>query len=129
MLLHEGHDAVAGAVALARGLLAARQHGLHAVAEVHDDVAAALEAPHHAGDDLADAVLVVVEHALALGVAHALDDDLLGRLRGDAAEALALLRDAQEVPEEAVLLAGALHVTGQVEDLEASSSPTSASRP
>ncbi len=37
-------------------------------------------------DDLADAVLVLVELALALGLAHLLHDDLLGVLRGDAAE-------------------------------------------
>ena len=37
-------------------------------------------------DDLADAVLVLVVLALALGLAHLLHDDLLGVLRGDAAE-------------------------------------------
>ena len=36
--------------------------------------------------DLADAVLVFLVLAVALGVAHLLDDHLLGRLRGDAAE-------------------------------------------
>ena len=39
-----------------------------------------------AGDDVADAVLVLLEHHLALGLADALQDDLLGGLRGDAAE-------------------------------------------
>ena len=49
---------------------------------------AALEAADDAGDELALAVLVLVEDVVALGVADALDDDLLGGLRGDAAEAL-----------------------------------------
>ena len=87
MSTHEGDDAVAGAVRLARHLLAHRQHGLGA-AQVDDDVAA-LEAADDAGDELALAVLVLVEDVLALGVADALDDDLLGGLRGDAAEPLA----------------------------------------
>ena len=82
-----GLDAVAGAVRLARHLLAHRQHRLGA-AEVDDDVAA-LEAPDDAGDELALAVLVLVEDVLALGLADALEDDLLGGLRGDAAEPLA----------------------------------------
>jgi hypothetical protein len=37
-------------------------------------------------DDLADAVLVLVELPVALGLAHLLHDDLLGGLGGDAAE-------------------------------------------
>ena len=52
-----GHDAVAGAVRLARHLLAHRQDRLGA-AQVDDDVAA-LEAAHDAGDQLALAVLVL----------------------------------------------------------------------
>src|SRR5690606_17296435 len=56
-----------------------------AAAEIHDDVAI-LDALHRAVDDLADAVLVLVELAVTLGLAHLLHDDLLGRLRGDAAE-------------------------------------------
>jgi hypothetical protein len=39
-----------------------------------------------ADHDLADAVLVLVVLPLALGLAHALHDHLLGALRGDAAE-------------------------------------------
>lgn len=81
---HEGLDAVAGAVRLRGHLLAARQDRLGAV-EVHDDVAL-LEAPDDARDELALAVLELVERELALGVADLLDDDLLGRLRRDAAE-------------------------------------------
>src|SRR5918911_1564596 len=38
------------------------------------------------GDQLADAVLVLLEHHVALGLADALEDHLLGGLSGDAAE-------------------------------------------
>ena len=79
-----GADAVAGAEGLARDHLVAAHDAL-AAAEIDDDVAV-LDALDEAVDDLADAVLVLVELAVALGVAHLLDDDLLGRLRGDAAE-------------------------------------------
>jgi hypothetical protein len=58
-----------------------------AVVDLDDDIAA-LEAPHDAGHELALLVLVRVEHVLALGLADALDDHLLGGLRGDAAEAV-----------------------------------------
>src|SRR5690606_8173465 len=54
-------------------------------AEVDVDVAA-LDALDHAGHQLAHAVLPGVHDLLAFGLAHALDDDLLGRLRRDAAE-------------------------------------------
>ena len=73
------------AVRLARHLLAHRQDRLVA-ADVDDEVAA-LEAPDDAGDELALAVLELVEDVVALRLAHALDDHLLGGLRGDAAEA------------------------------------------
>ena len=99
-----GLDAVAGAVALAGHLLADRQHRLGA-AQVDDDVAA-LEAADDAGDELALAVLVLVEDVLALGVAGALDDDLLGGLGGDAAEAAAEGLELEEVAPLLVLGAG-----------------------
>jgi hypothetical protein len=41
---------------------------------------------HHAGDDLALAVLEFLILAVALGIAHLLEDDLLCRLCGDPAE-------------------------------------------
>src|SRR5262249_50039248 len=72
---HERLPAVAGAVRLARRLLAHRQHRLGAP-QVDDDVAA-LEAKGDAADDLALAILVVVEDVLALRIARALDDHLL----------------------------------------------------
>ena len=79
-----GADAVAILEVLARDQLVAADDRL-AAAEVDDDVAV-FDALHRAVDDLADAVLVLVELAVALGLAHLLHDHLLGRLRGDAAE-------------------------------------------
>jgi hypothetical protein len=68
----------------ARDLLVAADHAFGA-AEVDDDVAV-FDALDDAVDDLADAVLEFLVLALALGFAHLLQDDLLGRLRGDAAQ-------------------------------------------
>src|SRR5471030_574102 len=113
---HEGLHAIACAVALARGLLAHRQHRLGAP-QVDDDVAA-LEAQRDAGDDLALAVLVVVEDVLALGIAGALDDDLLGGLRRDAPEALAVGLQMQDVAVALVLYASFFFVFRPVENLE-----------
>jgi hypothetical protein len=87
-LARDVEDDRAGAVAdaqhFARDLLVAADHALGA-AEVDDHVAE-LDALDDAGDDLADAVLELLMLALALGVAHLLEDDLLGGLGGDAAE-------------------------------------------
>ena len=79
-----GADAVAEAHVLARDHLVAADDALGA-AEIDDDVAV-LDALDGAVGDLADAVLVLVVLALALGLAHLLHDHLLGVLRGDAAE-------------------------------------------
>ena len=79
-----GAHAVAILEVLARDQLVAADDRL-AAAEVDDDVAV-LDALDRAVDDLADAVLVLVVLAVALGLAHLLHDHLLGRLRGDAAE-------------------------------------------
>ena len=79
-----GADAVAVAEGLARDQLVAADDAL-AAAEVDDDVAV-FDALDLAVDDLADAVLELLVLAVALGLAHLLDDDLLGRLGGDAAE-------------------------------------------
>ena len=84
--LDDGAHAVARRVALGARLFLARQHGLDA-ADLDDDVAV-LEALDRAVDDLADALVVLGEDVLALGLADLLEDDLLGRLRGDAAEHL-----------------------------------------
>ena len=111
-----GDDAVAGAVRLARHLVAHRQHRLGA-AQVDDDVAA-LEPADDAGDQLALAVLVLVEDVLALGLADALQDDLLGGLRGDAAEALPGAVQLEQLAVLGVLLLGLRLVLLVVEDLE-----------
>ena len=108
-VLHVGDDAIARAVRLARRLLAEREDALGA-AEVDDDVVALLEAPDDALDELALAVLELVEDEVALVVADALDEDLLGGLRGDAAEGRARLLQLEEVAELLVLLGGLLGV-------------------
>src|SRR5205823_15000823 len=82
----ERTDAVALAVPLAWDLLLLGQDRV-GPAEVHDDVLL-LEALHDARHQLALATLELVVDDVALGVAHALDDVLLRRLRGDAAELL-----------------------------------------
>ncbi len=92
-----GAHALALAEALARQQLVAAQDRLGA-AEIDDDVAE-LDALDEAVDDLADAVLELVELALALGVAHLLHDDLLRRLRGDAAEIDRRQRIGEEVAD------------------------------
>src|SRR5690606_20904667 len=78
-------DAVAGAHDVARDGLVLGDERFGVAAEVDVDVAA-LDALDHAGHQLAHAVLPGVHDLLAFGLAHALDDDLLGRLRRDAAE-------------------------------------------
>jgi len=75
-----------GNVALAGDLLFLGQERLGA-AEVYDP-AGPVAALDDAGNDLALAVLVFLVDDLLLGVAHALDDHLLGGLGGDAAEVL-----------------------------------------
>src|SRR5262249_22600857 len=79
-----GAYSVAVAEALARDQLVAAQQRLGA-AELHHKVAV-LGALDDAVDDFADAVLELVELALALVFAHPLNDHLLGGLRSDAAE-------------------------------------------
>ena len=77
-------DPVARPEHLARQQLVAADDRL-ATTEVDDDVAV-LDALDEPVDDAADAVLELVVLAVALGLADLLDDDLLGRLSGDAAE-------------------------------------------
>src|SRR5262249_41054502 len=116
-VLDVGDDAVARPVRLARRLLAERQDAL-GLADVDDDVVALLEAPHDAADQLALAVFVLVEDEIALGVADALEEHLLGRLRGDAAERRPALLQLEDVADLPVLLAGLVGVLGPPEDLE-----------
>ena len=90
-------DAVARRVALGARLFLARQHRLDA-ADLEDDVAV-LEALDRAVHDVADALVVLGEDVLALGLADLLEDDLLGGLRRDAAEHLGRLRELHLVAE------------------------------
>ena len=84
-LADDGLDARALLVALAVDLLGAGQQRLD-LAEVDEDVPAVAGLLDDAGDDLADAVDVLVVHHLALGLADPLQDHLLRGLRRDAAE-------------------------------------------
>ncbi len=72
-------------VALAVDLLGLRQQRLDALAQLHQRVAR-VGLLDDAGDQLPDAVAVLLEHLLALGLADPLQDHLLGRLRGDPPE-------------------------------------------
>src|SRR5262245_13246385 len=83
----DGLDAGALLVALAVDLLGARQQRLD-LAEVDEHVVAVAGLLDDPGHDLGHAVDVLVVHDLALGLADALRDHLLRRLRGDAAEVL-----------------------------------------
>src|SRR5436190_7477256 len=84
-LLDDRLDAAGVLVALGVYLLGLGQQGLHALAELYERVAR-VRLLHDAGDQLADAVAVLLEHHVALGLADALQDHLLHRLGGDAAE-------------------------------------------
>jgi hypothetical protein len=81
---HEKLHALARGIAFARNLFLGRHQGL-GVAEGNDHVAA-LITQHAARDEVAFFFLELVVDALAFGVLDALDDDLLGGLRRDAAE-------------------------------------------
>ena len=70
---------------VSRGSVSSRLTMRFAAAQIDDHVAV-FDALDRAMHDLADAVLVFVILALALGIAHLLHDHLLGVLRGDAAE-------------------------------------------
>ena len=83
-IVHIGAQAVARTESLARDHFVAANNAL-AASEVDDDIAI-FDPLDDAVDDLADAVLELFVLAVALGLAHLLHDDLLGRLRGDAAK-------------------------------------------
>src|ERR1044072_1161785 len=84
-LLDHGLDALRVVVALAVDLLGLGQQRLDALAQLHERVAG-VRLLDDAGDQLAHAVAVLLEHHVALGLADPLQDHLLGRLRGDPAE-------------------------------------------
>ena len=83
--LEERLDAVLALHDLARNHVGARHEAFGVAAEVDID-AVAVDALDHARHQRADAILVGIDHLRALGLAHLLHDDLLGLLRGDAAE-------------------------------------------
>ena len=94
---NDGLNLIAAFVVLLGDLLLARQNGLGAAEG--NDPAALVAALHRAGNDLANAVLELVKDLGLLRVAHALDDDLLGGLGGDAAEILDVHAEAHLVVE------------------------------
>ncbi len=79
-----GLDAVPSLQPLVGDALRRRHDGFR-VSEVEDGVAV-IGLLHDPGHEITLSPLVQVEHLLALGVAQTLHDDLLRRLRGDAAE-------------------------------------------
>ena len=79
-----GAHPVAVGEMFARNAFVAPQQGLGA-AQIDDDVAE-LDPLDQTVDDLADPALELLVMALALGLAHSLDNHLLGGLRRDAAE-------------------------------------------
>ena len=83
--LQERLDAVLALHDLARNHVGARHEAFGVAAEIHVD-AVAVDALDHARYQRADAILVCVDDLRAFGLAHFLHDDLLGLLRGDAAE-------------------------------------------
>src|SRR3989441_4320179 len=85
-LEHECADAITGVESLTGDLLTLGQDRL-GLADLDDDVTL-LDAVDDATQDLAVLALELLEDAVALGVPHALQDHLLGRLGGDATELL-----------------------------------------
>src|ERR1700704_3692391 len=81
-IVNIGADAVAVAKHLAREQLVA-PHDRLAAAEIDHHIAV-FDPLDDAVDDVADAVLVLLVLAVALGLAHLLHDHLLGGLGGDA---------------------------------------------
>ena len=88
-LEHERLDVLADAVVLERALLGGGEDRLDVLADVEDD-RPRLDPVDRAGDELALAARELVEDLVALDLADALEDDLLGRLGADAAEDVAV---------------------------------------
>src|SRR5690606_18672456 len=84
-ILEPAAQPVAGAHRLARDHLFPRHQRFHVAAEIQEYIAA-LDALDDAGQQLALPMLVGVDDLGALGLAHFLDDHLLGGLRRDPAE-------------------------------------------
>ena len=91
---------------LDRGLLGRGEDRLDALADVEDD-RPRLDPVHLAGDHLALAAGELVEDHVALGLAQALQDDLLGRLGVDAPEVARIeLLDLDEIAHVGIGLVG-----------------------
>ena len=106
-LEHERLDVLADPVVLERRLLGRGQDRLDVLADVEDD-RARLDAVDRAGDELALAAGELVEDLVALDLADALQDDLLGGLRADPAEDVAVeLLGLDEVADVGAALEGA----------------------
>ena len=88
-LEHERLDVLADPVVLERALLGRGQDRFDVLADVEDD-RARLDPVDGAGDELALAARELVEDLVALDLADALEDDLLGGLRADATEDVAV---------------------------------------
>ena len=96
-LEQEHLDPLAGSISLGRHLLARRHHRL-GLAELDDD-GAGIGALDDAVDDLALPIGELLVDGIALVVANALEHDLLGGLRGDAAEVLRRPLNPQRVAD------------------------------
>ena len=90
-------QSVPRAIVLPRHLLSERKHRF-GTPQVDDD-RALLEAPDDPVDDLRRAVLVFLEHVVALGLTDQLDDHLLGRLGQDSPEPLGVELDPDLVAD------------------------------
>src|SRR5262249_59134366 len=95
--LHNATLAAARLVAFRARLLLARDNGF-VPADLDDDVAV-LEALDRGVLHLAHALAELGVDVFALGLAHLLEDDLLGRLRRDPAEDFGRLRELHLVAE------------------------------
>ena len=101
-LEHERLDVLADAVVLEGRLLGGGEDRLDVLADVEDD-RPRLDPVDGAGDELALAARELVEDRVALGLAEALEDDLLGGLGADPAEDVAVqLLGLDEVAEVGV---------------------------
>jgi hypothetical protein len=94
-------DTVTGAHRFARYRTVARHVRFGIAAQIQVQ-AAALDALDDTGDQLANAILVGIDDLRPLGFAHALHDDLFGRLRGDASEFGVFDRLFEEIADLAV---------------------------
>ncbi len=80
-----------------------------------DDHVAAVHLLHDAAHQQSDLVGVLLEHAVALGFPHPLDQHLLGRLDRVASELGDREREGEHVPDLGVALGGAGLLDGELE--------------